>query len=65
MGKFPAGHRYFVAFAKTHRSIMSLPGTITIMWHICQNTPPSLKRKVLPFIFKTNHHSQKCKIFRF
>jgi hypothetical protein len=41
MGKFATGHRYFVAFAKTHRSIVSLLGTITIMCHICQNTPPA------------------------
>jgi hypothetical protein len=40
LGKFATGHRYFVAFAKTHHLIVSLPGTITIMCHICQNTPP-------------------------
>jgi hypothetical protein len=41
MGKFAIGHRYFLAFAETHRSIMSLPGTITILGHIYQNTPPT------------------------
>ena len=25
--KFATGHRYFLAFAKTHRPIVSLPGT--------------------------------------
>jgi hypothetical protein len=30
LGKFATGHRYFLAFAKTHFSIVSLPGTITI-----------------------------------
>ena len=30
-GKFATGHRYFLAFAETHRSIVSLLGTITIL----------------------------------
>jgi hypothetical protein len=38
LGKFATGHRYFLAFAKTHRSIVSLLGTITILWHILIDT---------------------------
>jgi hypothetical protein len=30
-GKFAIGHCYFLAFAETHCSIVSLPGTITIL----------------------------------
>jgi hypothetical protein len=33
-GKFATGHCYFQAFAETHRPIVSLPDTITILWHI-------------------------------
>jgi hypothetical protein len=32
---------YFLVFAETHRTIMYLPGTITILWHIYQDTPPA------------------------
>jgi hypothetical protein len=28
---------------------VALPGTITILWHVCQNTPCGLKRKVWYF----------------
>jgi hypothetical protein len=38
-GKFATEHRYFLAFAKTHCLIVALPSTITILYHICQNTP--------------------------
>jgi hypothetical protein len=37
-GKFARGHRYFLAFAKTHRWNVSLLSTIIISWHICQDT---------------------------
>jgi hypothetical protein len=38
--KFNTGHRYFITFAKIHHLITYLPGTITILWYICHNTPP-------------------------
>jgi hypothetical protein len=41
MGKFATRHRYFLVFAETQHSIVTLSGTITIPCHICQNTPPS------------------------
>jgi hypothetical protein len=44
-GKFATGHRYFLAFAKTHCSIVALPSTITILCHICQNTPHCSKKE--------------------
>jgi hypothetical protein len=50
LGKFAGRHCYFLAFAKTDRSIMSLQSTIIILWQICQNTPHCPKQKVLIFI---------------
>jgi hypothetical protein len=55
-GKCATGHCYFLVFAKTHRLIVSLPGTIIILWHICQNTPHGHKRKVCYIFFKINHN---------
>jgi hypothetical protein len=57
-GTIAIGHRYLLAFAETHRSVVSLPSTITILWHVCQNTPHCLKRNVL-------HLNDKCKNFLF
>jgi hypothetical protein len=37
-GKFATRHCYFLTFVKTHCLIVTLPSTITILCHICQNT---------------------------
>jgi hypothetical protein len=58
LGKVAIGHRYFLAFAETHCSIMSLPSTTIILWHVCQSIAHCLKLEVL-------YYSDRCKNFQF
>jgi hypothetical protein len=37
LGKFATGHHYFLAFAKTHHPIVSLPGTFARTHHLAEN----------------------------
>jgi hypothetical protein len=45
-------------FAKTHHSIVSLSDTITILWHICQNTPPIQKIESFALFAKLSDFGQ-------
>jgi hypothetical protein len=65
MVKFTTGRCYFLAFDETHHLIVSLPGTIIIIWYICQTHHLAKAKKVLHFVFKISYPMQKCKPFYF
>jgi hypothetical protein len=63
-GKFAKGHLYFLAFAKTHCSIVILPSTITILCHICRTHRTAQKRKVSPMTgFEQLFHFRSYGVF--